>query len=107
MQGLDITAGILTAFSAEALSRNQRPIIILLPTRHDLAWFEKTGEWTYANLIEELEAAGVEFLEFGSYLMDRTQGMNRELLFKPQGHYDEYLNELLGDFVFSEIEQKH
>ena len=107
MQGLGITAGILKAFSAEAKTRNQQPVIVLLPTKHDLVIFKKTGAWTYANLIEELEAADVEFLEFGGYLLEQTREMDHESLFKPLGHYNEGVNTLLADFVADEIEQAH
>lgn len=106
MQGLQISAAILDGFYRDALKRNQKPLIILLPTRHDLAIYEETGEWTYKNLIHDLTKAGVPFLEFGDHLIENTVGIDRQSLYMPLGHMGEQASKILADFVFAHIEEE-
>ena len=63
--------------------------------------------WAYA-LVFVLSGAYMAGAMIGrtGYLLDVTQGMDRASLFKPLGHYDEYLNGLLAEFVFREIARK-
>ena len=97
--GLEITAKILEAFQAQARERGQRPLVLLLATRHDLAYARKTGTWTYAPLVEELRRAGVDHLDFGPPLLAHIGARDVRAFFKPLGHYNEEVSRLLAEAV--------
>jgi hypothetical protein len=99
LQGVPITAAILSAFQAEARKRGQRPLVVLLATRHDLAYFRKSGKWIYATLAEALRDAGVDFLDFGPVLAHHAGERDINAFFKPLGHYNEEVSELLARTV--------
>lgn len=103
MKGLGITAGILREFSLTAKSRDQIPLVVLLPTKHDLRYFNKTGKWTYATLIAKLNSSGIRFINFGDHLFDNIGERDYESFFMPLGHYNEDINKMLTEFVFKEI----
>ena len=99
-RGLEITTEILRSFDAEVRSKGQQPLVVILPTQHDLDYYERRGQWPYANLLENLDAAAVRYIEFGDYVLKNTSRDERRTMFKPLGHYNEHGNLLLAEFVY-------
>jgi hypothetical protein len=99
LQGLQLTTGILKAFQQEAAARGQWPLVVLLPTSQDLAYVRRTGTWPYASLVEELDRAKVNYLDFGPKLLAFTAGREVREFFKPLRHYNEETNRFLAQTV--------
>jgi len=105
LDGLNITREICRAFVAEARRRGQSPLVLLLPTKEDLTGFRRTQQWTYANLVQELESVGVEFIDFGPTLAKNTEGRPADEIFDGTGHFRPETDKLLTTFVFAAIQR--
>lgn len=101
--GLEITAKILESFQDEARKKGQWPLVVLLATRQDLNYVRKTGKWTYASLVEELERAQVNYMDFGPTLLNYIGDRDVLAFFKPLGHYNEEASKLLADTVYEAL----
>jgi lysophospholipase L1-like esterase len=89
-RGLQVTAAILAAFTRTAAARSKIPIVTILPSGEDLLYFQKTGTWTYQNLLDELAAANIDVVNVGSRMMQRLDGRDpRALFFSLHAHYNE------------------
>jgi hypothetical protein len=99
LDGLGITAAILQRFVEDARARGRTPLVIVFPTRDDVAWETRTGRWVYQPLLDRLEAAGVPLLHFGPVLVEAIGTRNREQLFRPGGHYNDEGNRILAEYV--------
>jgi hypothetical protein len=97
--GLEITAKILESFQDEARKKGQWPLVVLLPTSQDLAYVRRTGIWSYASLIEELDRAKVNYMDFGPTLLKHIGNRDVREFFKPLRHYNEEVNKLLAETV--------
>ncbi len=106
-QGLAITQKILERFSELAQKRQQRPLILLLPSKKDLKHYLKTGDWYYENLYfnlrESLTESGVQVLDFGPHLAQALKGRNPEVFFDATNHYVPEADALLADYVAQTI----
>jgi hypothetical protein len=103
LAGLEITAAILESFHAEARKRGKWPIVLLLPTIHELKYFRRNGKWTYAPLAERLGEAKVNYIDFGPTLAKRLGDRELQALYKPLGHYNEEASKLLADTVLETL----
>ncbi len=106
LQGLEITTKILESFRDEAKKRGKVPLVVLLATRQDFNYFRRTGQWTYAPLVEALNQARVDYIDFGPILLKYIG--NREIpeFFKPLGHYNEEASKLLADTVLESMQTR-
>jgi hypothetical protein len=99
LRGLEITVKILQSFQDEAGRRGQWPLVVLLPTSQDITYVRRTGTWSYANLVEELDRAKVNYLDFGPTLLKHIGNRDARGFFKPLRHYNEEVSKLLADTV--------
>ncbi len=99
LQGLEITAKVIESFQAEAKKRGKSPLVVLLANRHDIKYFHNHGVWTYANLMDELDRAKVDYVNFGPTLLKHIGDHEILSFFAPIGHYNEDVNKLLADTV--------
>ncbi|MGQ0720433.1 MAG: hypothetical protein ACT4PE_02540 [Candidatus Eiseniibacteriota bacterium] len=99
LHGLRITAAILQRFVEDARARDRTPLVIVFPTRDDVAWHARTGAWVYQPLLDALDAARLPVLHFGPALVAHIGARDREELFRPGGHYNDEGNRVLAQFV--------
>lgn len=103
VEGLEITAQILLSFQEEAKRKGQWPLVILLATRQDFNYARKNGEWTYANLVAELDRLQVDYLDFGPPLQKHIGDREVRSFFKPLGHYNEEVSKILSETVYETL----
>lgn len=103
LEGLEITAQILASFQEEARKKGQWPLVVLLATRQDFNYARKTGGWTYANLVAELDRLQVNHLDFGPPLQKHIGDREVRSFFKPLGHYNEEVSKILADTVYETL----
>ena len=106
LAAMEITAKILESFQDEARRRGQYPLVVLLATRHDIAYVRRTGKWTYAPLAEELRRAHVNFIDFGPTLLKHMGERPVTEFFKPLGHYNEDVSKVLADTVYETLKSQ-
>ena len=101
---LDVTYGILRSFALEAATRDQMPIITLIPTRDDFKFFDTAGVFPYDRLIKMVAAKGIRYIDFGDQIANRIKGSKPEDLYDVRtGHFNEAGNRLLADIAFEEL----
>lgn len=71
---LQVTAGVLERFVAEARQRSQEPIVALVPEPSEISLGVARGEFVYGSLKKELQARGIEVLDVGEKMVDSTRG---------------------------------
>ena len=98
-KALAITAGILNAFADEAKSRDDRPLVLIIPNLMDLRHFETTGNWVYAPLLAELDRRGVAYVDLGPRLLVALQGQDPQSIYAPAHHFNEEGNRMVADIV--------
>lgn len=99
--GLDVTVGILAAFANSAVSRDQLPIVTLIPTCRDLKIKASGGELPYEALRRRIAAMGIRHIDFGSEIARRAQSVEPESLFTHcKGHFNATGYRLLADITF-------
>jgi len=102
-QALQITRDILSNFYKDAKQYAKTPIIFILPTSRDLIYFQKTGKWSYANLLTVLSEKGIlQSLNLGPQLLERIGGGDLCDYFctyktTRSGHYTEKGNRVLAE----------
>jgi hypothetical protein len=106
LQGLQITAKILQAFQDAAVKRGQWPLVVLLPTMQDMTYAKRTGHWSYAPLVEELDRAMVSYIDFGPALLKHIGERDPRPFFMPLRHYNEEINKLLADAVYEALRSR-
>ncbi|MGV1014018.1 MAG: hypothetical protein ACOYB4_03515, partial [Methyloceanibacter sp.] len=99
--GLNVTFGIMRAFAEAAAKRGQHPIVTLIPTCLDLKYFNRTGEFPYANLKALLAAERIRLIDFGEEIAKRLDGSPPERLFHDcSSHFNERGYGYLADIAF-------
>ena len=98
-RALPITTAIAKAFGRDCREAGREPVIAVFPDRHSIDTFRRAGFWTYGTLLAELRKADIDVVDMGPPLLDRVGTGMTASLFKPQGHYNESVNDLLADHV--------
>lgn len=62
---LQVTVEIITRFVEDATIRGKRPLVVMIPTGEDLAYFRSHQRWTYRPLLDELESRGLGACHIG------------------------------------------
>lgn len=101
-RALQLAVAILREFHREAARRGQHGFVLLLPTREDMAYHQKTGTWIHQSLLERLDREGLRYLDFSPYLQAHR---DRELTdyFTASGHYNEQGDALLAAMLANEL----
>lgn len=100
-RGLQVSVGIAKAFTREATSRGASPLFVIIPLVPDFVGKKKTGKWSYAPLVDELERAKVPYLDTGARFEAELQGGDPCSLYVrcSGGHFNEKGYRLLGEYV--------
>jgi hypothetical protein len=99
--GLQVTACILKKFDAEARERGKVPIVMLIPSYHDLVHFKKQAAWPYGPLISELAEKGLALLNAGEGLSEYLGERPPLVLYTSRsGHFNEEGNKAMAEIVY-------
>ncbi len=71
---LQVTAEIISRFVEDATIRGKNPMVVMIPTGEDLAYFRSHKKWTYRPLLDELEARGVDACHIGPGILSDLEG---------------------------------
>ena len=71
---LEVTLGIMKEFCREALKKNKKPLILIIPLPLDLAYFKEKNKWTYENLVRQLRERNPPFIDAGPPMIVYLQG---------------------------------
>jgi lysophospholipase L1-like esterase len=105
--GLAVTAAILEAFAELARSRQQEPLVLLLPTGLDLDLYATRHGWIYQPLTDRLtQTRRVPFLDVGPAMIEALAGRSPRVLFTRgslNGHLNAEGNRLLAEIVYEHL----
>ncbi len=103
---LPLTVAIMKKFVEVAKARGKQPLITIIPNAHDIHYFNETGKWTYAPLVDALAKSGIETFDFGPKLIAKLNDKNVCELMEAKlcyGHYNatgyRLLAELLDEYL--------
>jgi len=109
-RGLEVTARIMERFHDAATRQGRVPVLAVIPTGMDLTYHRDHGRWSYAPLLERLSREGLEVLNIGPGMLERSgDGDPCELLFSKQGcsgHPDERGYALIAEIVHEHLERR-
>jgi hypothetical protein len=99
--GLEVTYEILSSFAQEAATREQIPIVTLMPTCPDLKYFDATHRFPYDPLEKLIAAQGIRYIDFGRQIARRIKQSPPESLYHScSGHLNEIGNGILAEITF-------
>lgn len=73
-RALQVTTGIVREFAQVARSRNQRPVLLLIPDMEDIAASQDGRPFPYEPLKEALQDEGLEMIDAGEEFVKRLDG---------------------------------
>lgn len=86
-QALKTTLAIMEAFCREARQRGQQPLILIIPTHIDLAYYRRHGTWIYQPITTHLVQKGLDFIDVGPRFIHFLGGSAVETLYSPKSMY--------------------
>lgn len=101
--GLEVTTKILERFDAEARRRGRQPVVLVIPTGLDLAYFAREGAWVYQPLLDALGARGISALNVGPGLMAALGERDPSELIQPLDHFTAEGDVLLANLVYERV----
>ncbi|HKK51717.1 MAG TPA: hypothetical protein VKA74_09025 [Myxococcota bacterium] len=109
--GLELTRAILLEFVKVARRRGQEPVLILFPDRMELEAHQETGRWYMQPLLESLQAAGIEPIQFGEVLTAHLDGRPAAEAFGrgspgARTHYSLEVSHLVADTVLAHLSDR-
>jgi hypothetical protein len=110
-RALQLTREILRNFVQEAKKSGKIPLILMLPTARDLVYFQRTGKWSYDNLVSELSKAAALSVNLGPPLLAKIADSDVCQYFcsnktTRSGHYTEQGNRVLAEVVQAVLRQR-
>ena len=106
-KALQITSRVLEAFESEVRARDKVPLIVVIPTAQDLMHHRRTGEWTYASLLDATRALGTQVFDTGPAILDALgEEPTSRFFIGGDGHFNAEGNRILAD-AMSGIVQRH
>jgi hypothetical protein len=107
-QAVQITLAIMEAFYREARQRGQQPLILVIPTHIDLAYFRRHGTWIYHPITAYLAQKGLDFTDVGPRFIHVVGESGVETLYNPKTmyHLNDRGNEVLAKIVSNYLIQK-
>ena len=103
-RALDVTVKIIETFLKEAKSRNQIPLITIIPTCRDFEYFTLHGVLTYQPLLDQLKEKKINVFDFMLPIASRKSNFYK--LFKNnecKNHYNEEGNKLMAEIFVEHL----
>jgi hypothetical protein len=98
--GLHITTAIAEAFASQSAANGQKGIFVILPPASELAHKQSGGPWTYAPLLNALNDAGIQYIDLGPVMLERTSGNACDLTTTCSAHYNQAGYKLVAETLF-------
>lgn len=106
--GFELMLALFRTFVREAAERGQRGVVLLLPSWTVLEYHARTGIWIHQKLMEALEREAVPYMDFGPYVEAHAAKPLVDPFYQGNagGHYGDYGDALVAEFVSSELETR-
>ena len=106
---VEITLAIMEAFSREARQRGQQPVILIIPTHIDLAYYRRHKIWIYHPITDYLTKKGLDFLDVGPTFLHFMGESGVKTLYNPKTmyHLSEKGNVILAEAVYDYLIRKN
>lgn len=108
-RALELTAALANKFAIDAAHRQQKPLVLLIPTAREILYFLETDQWIQRTLVKEIRAYDIDVIDLGEPLLNRfkrtspdTDRLCEFFCTKPKilgGHYTAAGNKLLAETV--------
>ncbi len=100
----EVTVGIVQEFRNTALRKSQIPIVLFIPGNNELKQFQKTQQWGYQPLLDELsKIEHLQLLNSGTKFIKYLDNRSPNILFIDQvtggGHFNETGYKILAERV--------
>ena len=102
---LGVSFAIIKQFCQEAKAAGRRPVILVMPTCLDFKYYQKHGDWAYANITTLLKNENIEFLDAGEKMERYLQGRNPLEIFETSGHFNREGENLLANIVYQYLKE--
>jgi hypothetical protein len=108
-QAVEVTCAILEAFCREAKQRGKKPLVLVIPTHVDLAYFRRLGAWIYQPVTGYLSQKGLDFIDMGPKFIQFLGEAGLDTLYSPetQYHLNQKGNAVLAQAVYDYLMQKN
>jgi hypothetical protein len=104
---LPLTVAILRVFAEEALTRGQRPIVLLIPVGDDFRYHQRIGVWVDQPLADRLRQARIPVVQAGPLMLLRLRGADPCTLFRDcDRHFNARGYSLLADVLEEEMRRQ-
>lgn len=106
-RAVDLTCAVMEDFRREARRRGKRPLILVIPTHIDLAYYRSQGKWIYQPVTDRLAEKGLEFIDAGPGFISCLGKADLETLYSPKTmyHLNENGNAVLAEIVYERLKR--
>jgi hypothetical protein len=106
-RAVEITQAIMEEFCRKARQRGQQPLILVIPTHVDVAYYRRHGKWVYQPVTDFLAKKGLPFIDVGPRFVDFLGDSDLETLYSPKTlyHLNENGNAVLANIVHDWLTQ--
>jgi lysophospholipase L1-like esterase len=106
-QALQVTEAIIKSFVNEAHSRNQNPLVLLIPDIKEIRWLRDHGTLPYAELATRLRMSGVEVIDVAVELnkIAGTQDPGKFYGHDGTGHLNQEGYKQLANIIFNKLKE--
>jgi len=103
--GLLVTTEILRRFHDEVSANGRTPIVTIIPYIGDFQYFENTGVWSYALLLERLRENGVRVINIGEKILEKEPNVLLRELYAGEGHFNAQGDKLMAQIIFDYLKE--
>ena len=103
---LEITQAIIESFVELANSRKQIPIVTIIPYLNDFDYFNKTGKWSYQNLIKSLKKENIVVVNIGEKIIQLEKQYRFDHYYAGEGHFNKQGDALLSKIMFQYLKNE-
>lgn len=98
-EAFQITARLLQKFYLRVTEDGVVPVIVMFPTRKDIADYRNKVPMAYEPLLEWLDARELEYIDLAMAFEKLGRGYHAEAFFSGMGHYSVLGNQLVAQYL--------
>lgn len=106
-RALQVTTAILKAFYQEARTRGKKALVLIVPIKPDLYYYQKTHRWIFQELLDNLKKNNIPTLNAGTEIMAYIGDRNIKEIYSEGGHFNREGYQLIGNIVYQYLATKH
>ncbi len=99
-QAVEVTVALMEEFCREARARGKQPLVLLIPTHIDVAYYRRVGKWVYQPITDLLIKRRLDFIDVGPGFVQYLGKSPLTTLYSPKINY--HLNDK-GNWLLAKI----